>query len=356
MEIAHVIIQGVLLGGLYVLFAAGLSLIFGVMRLVNIAHGDLIVVAAYMGYFTMQALGVGPFTSLFVVVPAYRGLRLRAAARTVELRAGRRTAAIAGDIRLVGHHPECTAHPVHPRQPQALCRADRDGELEVHAGSRGRRAAGDPVRGRGGRHRRPAACVLPHDPGSRLFGRPPTTPDIAQLMGIENRHIFALAMALSLAVVAVAGVFIAIRTTFNPFYCPQLPSSASKPSNSDKCQSAASAAVTSRAFSIGLKTVQGHQWRKLHWLSFVACSHGMRRGLTTSTSPIARGMSRIKLSERQRTRILTDDELVRIWRGAAADNSAFGPYIQFLLLTGCRRDEAAELPWGEIEHNLGTAG
>ena len=62
MELAHVIIQGVLLGGLYALFAAGLSLIFGVMRLVNIAHGDLIVV--------VQALGVGPFTSLFVVVPA----------------------------------------------------------------------------------------------------------------------------------------------------------------------------------------------------------------------------------------------------------------------------------------------
>src|SRR6516164_7231462 len=70
MEIIHVITQGVLLGGLYALFAAGLSLIFGVMRLVNIAHGDLIVVAAYMAYFTMQALGVGPFTSLVVVVPA----------------------------------------------------------------------------------------------------------------------------------------------------------------------------------------------------------------------------------------------------------------------------------------------
>src|SRR6516165_6949388 len=70
MEPIHVIIQGVLLGGLYALFAAGLSLIFGVMRLVNIAHGDLIVVAAYMAYFTMQALGVGPFMSLVVVMPA----------------------------------------------------------------------------------------------------------------------------------------------------------------------------------------------------------------------------------------------------------------------------------------------
>jgi branched-chain amino acid transport system permease protein len=45
---------------------------------------------------------------------------------------------------------------------------------------------------------------------------------VAQLMGIENRHVFALAMAVSLAVVAVAGVFIAVRTTFNPFYGPQL--------------------------------------------------------------------------------------------------------------------------------------
>ena len=48
MDWLNVIIQGVLVGGLYAMFAAGLSLIFGVMRLVNIAHGDLIVLAAYL--------------------------------------------------------------------------------------------------------------------------------------------------------------------------------------------------------------------------------------------------------------------------------------------------------------------
>ena len=48
MEWINVILQGVLVGGLYAMFAAGLSLIFGVMRLVNIAHGDLIVLAAYV--------------------------------------------------------------------------------------------------------------------------------------------------------------------------------------------------------------------------------------------------------------------------------------------------------------------
>ena len=48
MQWLNVILQGVLIGGLYAMFAAGLSLIFGVMRLVNIAHGDLIVLAAYV--------------------------------------------------------------------------------------------------------------------------------------------------------------------------------------------------------------------------------------------------------------------------------------------------------------------
>ncbi|MGE5995155.1 ABC transporter permease subunit, partial [Klebsiella pneumoniae] len=42
------IIEGVLLGGVYALFALGLSLIFGIMRLVNLAHGDLILLAAYL--------------------------------------------------------------------------------------------------------------------------------------------------------------------------------------------------------------------------------------------------------------------------------------------------------------------
>ena len=68
-EWTGVIVQGVLLGGLYALFAAGLSLIFGVMRLVNIAHGDLIVLAAYMGLSTTVMLGVHPMLALVLVMP-----------------------------------------------------------------------------------------------------------------------------------------------------------------------------------------------------------------------------------------------------------------------------------------------
>ncbi|HXW49197.1 MAG TPA: branched-chain amino acid ABC transporter permease, partial [Xanthobacteraceae bacterium] len=68
-EWINVILQGGLVGGLYAMFAAGLSLIFGVMRLVNIAHGDLIVLAAYIALVVTQTLGIGPLAALIVVVP-----------------------------------------------------------------------------------------------------------------------------------------------------------------------------------------------------------------------------------------------------------------------------------------------
>src|SRR6516225_2453925 len=65
----NIIVQGVLTGGLYALFAAGLSLIFGVMRLVNIAHGDLIVLAAYLALIVTTTLGINPLLSIIIVVP-----------------------------------------------------------------------------------------------------------------------------------------------------------------------------------------------------------------------------------------------------------------------------------------------
>ena len=69
MDWVNAVVQGVLLGGLYALFAAGLSLIFGVMRLVNIAHGDLIVLSAYLALTVTTALGLSPLMALMIVVP-----------------------------------------------------------------------------------------------------------------------------------------------------------------------------------------------------------------------------------------------------------------------------------------------
>jgi branched-chain amino acid transport system permease protein len=69
MEWVNIIVQGVLIGGLYAMFAAGLALIFGVMRLVNIAHGDLIVLAAYIALMTTDTLGLNPLLAIMIVVP-----------------------------------------------------------------------------------------------------------------------------------------------------------------------------------------------------------------------------------------------------------------------------------------------
>ncbi|MDJ0820407.1 MAG: branched-chain amino acid ABC transporter permease [Paracoccaceae bacterium] len=63
------IIQGILLGGLYALFAAGLSLVFGIMRLVNLAHGDLIILGAYIILISVTVLGLNPFFAILIAAP-----------------------------------------------------------------------------------------------------------------------------------------------------------------------------------------------------------------------------------------------------------------------------------------------
>jgi branched-chain amino acid transport system permease protein len=68
-EWLNTIVQGVLLGGLYALFAMGLSLIFGVMRLTNIAHGDFIVLAAFGAFALTSHAGIGPFGALAFLLP-----------------------------------------------------------------------------------------------------------------------------------------------------------------------------------------------------------------------------------------------------------------------------------------------
>src|SRR5918911_243915 len=63
------LVQGLLLGGLYALFATGLSVMFGVMRLVNLAHGDLSIVAAFLALVVVEQTGINPLLTLVVVVP-----------------------------------------------------------------------------------------------------------------------------------------------------------------------------------------------------------------------------------------------------------------------------------------------
>ncbi|WP_417627259.1 branched-chain amino acid ABC transporter permease [Pararhodobacter aggregans] len=68
------IVQGILLGGLYALFATGLSLVFGIMRLVNLAHGDMIVLAAYLILVLVTGLGLSPWLAALIAAPLMFGL------------------------------------------------------------------------------------------------------------------------------------------------------------------------------------------------------------------------------------------------------------------------------------------
>lgn len=68
-DAVQVLILGLLLGGVYALMASGLTLIFGVMRIVNLAHAVFIFVSAYVAYGVFQLLGLDPFLSLVITMP-----------------------------------------------------------------------------------------------------------------------------------------------------------------------------------------------------------------------------------------------------------------------------------------------
>jgi branched-chain amino acid transport system permease protein len=67
---AQPILNGILLGGLYAIIAIGMSTMFGIVKLVNLAHGDLMILASFLALTTMTWVGVNPLWTLLVVVPA----------------------------------------------------------------------------------------------------------------------------------------------------------------------------------------------------------------------------------------------------------------------------------------------
>lgn len=70
-DLASPIAIGVLLGGLYVVIALGLSLVFGVMKVINVAHGDLVILGSYFAYVTNTSWGLDPILSLVVGIPLF---------------------------------------------------------------------------------------------------------------------------------------------------------------------------------------------------------------------------------------------------------------------------------------------
>ncbi|MBN8939318.1 MAG: branched-chain amino acid ABC transporter permease [Rhizobiales bacterium] len=64
------VVSGLANGAIYALIAVGLTLVFGVMRIINFAHGEFLMIAMYAGYFSWALLGIDPLLSILIVTPA----------------------------------------------------------------------------------------------------------------------------------------------------------------------------------------------------------------------------------------------------------------------------------------------
>ncbi|MEI6450451.1 MAG: branched-chain amino acid ABC transporter permease [Actinomycetes bacterium] len=216
MDWVNVAIQGVLLGGLYALFATGLALVFGVMRMVNLAHGDLGILAAFVALFLFQSLHLGVMWSglvtiaiMFVVgyllqrgllnftlgsddtrpivvtfglsIIIQNGLIMWFSADSQGLDAGRieNISIRINDQLSIGWFPLLVF--VTSIVVIALLQT-----------------------------------FLNRTKLGRAFRATSDDREAAELMGIDNRHIYGLAMAIALAIVALAGILLAVRTTFDP--------------------------------------------------------------------------------------------------------------------------------------------
>ncbi len=216
MDWVNVAIQGILLGGLYALFATGLALVFGVMRMVNLAHGDLGILAAFVALFLFQSLHLGVMWSglvtiaiMFVVgyllqrgllnftlgnddtrpivvtfglsIIIQNGLIMWFSADSQGLDAGRieNISIRINDQLSIGWFPLLVF--VTSIVVIALLQT-----------------------------------FLNRTKLGRAFRATSDDREAAELMGIDNRHIYGLAMAIALAIVALAGILLAVRTTFDP--------------------------------------------------------------------------------------------------------------------------------------------
>jgi branched-chain amino acid transport system permease protein len=214
--VTDAIVQGVLLGGLYALFAAGLAIVFGVMRIVNLAHGDLIILSAYLTLVLADLTSLNPMLTV-VLVAAIMGLfgyLLQRGVIQFALGSGLLPPLVvtfglsiiiqnvllevftadtqgldAGTIELSSIRlPTGTTVGWFPLLTFALAVIVL-GSLQLLVG---------------------------HTRMGRSFRAVSDDPETASLMGVRTPHVFAVAMAVALVVTAIGGVILGIRTQFDP--------------------------------------------------------------------------------------------------------------------------------------------
>jgi branched-chain amino acid transport system permease protein len=219
-EWVNTIIQGILLGGLYALFAAGLSLIFGIMRLVNLAHGDLIVLAAFVILAFSAWFGLDPFLGILLALPVMFAIGFALQHVLLNRTLGRDLlppllVTFGLSIMIQNGLLELFS------ADSQLLRSGNIGTASISLG--------------GG----VAFGVLPlltfasavavilalnllfyKTALGRAFRATSDDLEIAQLMGIDHRRVFAVAMGIALIVVTIAALYLGMRANFDPTIGP----------------------------------------------------------------------------------------------------------------------------------------
>lgn len=216
------IVQGMLLGGYYALLACGLSLMFGVMRIINLAHGDLAVLGAFLVLVLHDDAGLSPFVALAAVLPAMGvfGWLLQRVVLERSLRAGVLVPLLTTfGLMIVIQNLLFEKFGADTRSlGQSIGTLAYDSWTvtnEIYISHLSVVIFGVAVFLLGG-----LQLFLRYTPLGRALRATAEDPDTAELVGVNSRAVYAIAAAIAVATVALAGAFYGMRTTFAPYDGP----------------------------------------------------------------------------------------------------------------------------------------
>jgi branched-chain amino acid transport system permease protein len=213
-----VVLQGILLGAVYALFACGLSLMFGVMRIINLAHGDIAVVGAYLVWVVASQAHISPFLALIAVLPVMLilGYVLHVALISRSLRGGPLVPLLTtfGLAIVIQNALQQIFSPDVRSLGAAAGRVTTSSwriSDTLAISWFGIAILAVAVLVLGG-----LELFLRRTGPGREMRATAQDPDAAELVGIDARAVYARATAIAVATAALAGAFLAIRSTFEP--------------------------------------------------------------------------------------------------------------------------------------------
>ena len=212
----NALIQGVLLGGLYALSATGLSLLFGVMGAINLAHGDLAVIAAYVAIVVIPLISLPPLLAILVVVPAFLVLGYFGQRTLIQASLDRgplTTLIVTFGLSVVIQNVllEVFSADSHSIDIGSLITGSFliNDQISIAYLSLGVFIVAVLVLGG-------LAWYLARTSTGRLIRAVAVDREAAQLSGVRYRHVFGIAAALALATVALAGLAFGMYSSFGP--------------------------------------------------------------------------------------------------------------------------------------------